>query len=135
MNNSYLHHWSPIYTTCDSKALRRDYGRAAALHYISGVKPRKAGLEGRKDVDYSGYLNIARSGTLGYWVALQLFKADFVRLVGFDMDWRQGHFNDDAVHEVDYSTHTKPVLRFWHDEFQCPTKIWRDGWVDLEEAL
>lgn len=135
VNTSYLKHWSPIYTTCDSAALRRDYGRAAALHYISGIRPEKVDLHGRKDIEYSGYITIARSGTLAYWAALKLFKADFVKLVGFDMDWKQGHFNEEEVKPVDYDAHTKPVLGFWLEEFQCPTKIWRDGWVDLEKVL
>ncbi len=134
VNNSYLKHWSPIYATCDSKALKRDVNRAHALSYYSAVNPKKVGVE-RKDVVFFEGLRVARSGTFAYWLALQCFKATKVYLAGFDMDFRQGHFTSDEVQPVDYSTHTKPVLRRWWEEFQVPTKIWRDGWVDLREAL
>lgn len=132
-NLSYLKRWSPIYVTCDSGALKRDFGAAGALIYYSGIRPEKVDLGGR-GIEHIRIIPMARSGTLAYYVA-NLLRPERIRLLGFDMDWEQGHFHEEGVRPVDYETHTKPALRHWHRRFNTPTLIWRGDWVPLEEAL
>ncbi len=101
INNSYEHHWSPVWCGSDLRALRRDYKVADAkrpLVWITAIHPPRVGVHevpGRPliEIPLKERVQLRKGGVLGYWAAIHLFGATRVHLVGFDMESDQRHFD------------------------------------------
>ena len=132
INDSYLHHWSPIYVTTDANALRRDYpeNKAQALVYYTGINPERPippieRLPGRPlDSVYKPERpSLRKSGVFAAWVAVKCFKATSIHFIGLDMEIRRGHFSG-ALERVG-----------WERTYGAQRKRLRDICTDIEAYI
>lgn len=102
INNSYKHHWSPVWCGTDLRALRRDYKVEDAkrpLVWFTAIHPPRVGVHevpGRPliEIPLSERISLRKGGAFAYWVAVNIFKATRVHLIGFDMESDCRHFDD-----------------------------------------
>ncbi len=100
-NDSYRHHWSPVYVTSDAQSLRRDYpeNKAQAIIYYTAINPARPIppidiLPGRplEPIYKPERPSLRKSGVIAAWVAVNCFKATRLHFIGFDMEASRGHF-------------------------------------------
>ena len=137
INNSYKHHWSPVWCGTDLRALRRDYKVEDAkrpLVWITAIHPERVSVRevpGRPliEIPLAERVSLRKGGVFGYWAAIYLFGATKVHLVGFDMESDCRHFDrpDEKLAQ------TYIAQRYQLAEIQKASGV--ESWIRLKGAF
>ena len=112
VNNSYKHHWSPVWAGGDLRALKRDYADIEdtdrPLIYFSSIDPKRVFVKVRPGrplefISRPERPNLRKGGTFAYWLACNVFKATRVHIIGFDMETNPKHFDGDKLSDWNYA--------------------------------
>jgi hypothetical protein len=143
INNSYKHHWSPVWCGTDLRALRRDYKVDVPyrpLVYLTAIDPVRVGVHevpGKPliQIPLAERVTLRKGGVFGYWAALKLFGATRVHLLGFDMESDCRHF-DAPEHVLDqtYVSQRYQLVQL-QKQFGVESWIWHRGGFFPVESL
>ena len=112
VNNSYKHHWSPIWAGGDLRALKRDYNAIKdtdrPLIYFTSIDPKRVLVKTRPGRPLEHILRperpkMRKGGTFAYWLACNVFKATRVHIIGCDMETNPKHFDSDGASDWNYA--------------------------------